>query len=264
VTLLDGPKAAPELDDAQLLFQEARQRRRRRRLITGLVIGVVAVALAATFGLALHRSGTSTHPLTGATPVAPAITRSAMSLEFRPVLCKAPALSLTPGRSPSTGALPACSVSSALTAANLAVDTSTGQAVGDPPADPQFSTYASTPSAGAAASDTVLLPGAAEQGSPRFVLGPAALTQTGVASAKAVDEDGRWVVDLGLTPQGSLRWDTLAQQQFHAFIGIVVNGTVISAPITQPAQSSFVSFAGQVQIAAGFTERQAKSLAAGI
>jgi preprotein translocase subunit SecD len=146
----------------------------------------------------------------------------------------------------------------------LAVNTSDGQATVSPPADPQFSSFASTQPSGAAAADTVLLPDASGQGAARFVLGPAALTQAGIASAKAVDETGQWFVSLKLTPQGSVQWDILARQQFHAMVGVVENGKVISVPLVQPAQSTFASFSGELQIAAGFTESQAKALAASI
>jgi preprotein translocase subunit SecD len=57
-------------------------------------------------------------------------------------------------------------------------------------------------------------------------------------------------------------WDALTRQQFHQIIGVVVNGQVMSAPITQPAQSAWSSFNGQVQISGSFTEKQAKAIAA--
>jgi hypothetical protein len=72
------------------------------------------------------------------------------------------------------------------------------------------------------------------------------------------------MVDLRLTPQGSVQWDTLAQQQFHTMIGVVENGRVISTVMMQPAQCDFTSFSGQLQISAGLTESQTKALAAGI
>ena len=61
--------------------------------------------------------------------------------------------------------------------------------------------------------------------------------------------------------QGSSQWDTLSKQQFHAIIGIDLDGQVISAPITQPTQQAWSSFNGQVQISGSFTEDQAKTLA---
>ena len=264
MTLLDAPKATPELGEAQLLFQEARERRRRRWLISGITGGVVVTIVAVTLGITLGRTGGGIARPTAPSIATPAISNATISLNFRPVLCYAPALNLASGQVPSTGSLPTCSPPSQLTASNLNVDIAIGQETANPPADAQFSRFASTSSASAAAGDTVLLPGASGQGGTRYVLGPAALTQTGVASATAVDENGQWVVNLRLTPQGSVQWDTLAQQQFHAIIGVVENGKVISAPLTMPSQSTFTSFEGQVGISTGFTRRQAMTLARGL
>jgi preprotein translocase subunit SecD len=70
-----------------------------------------------------------------------------------------------------------------------------------------------------------------------------------------------WAVNLNLTSAGASQWDTMAKQQFHAIIGIDLDGQVISAPITQPTQQAPTSFNGQVQISGSFTEDQAKTLA---
>jgi hypothetical protein len=264
MTLVDAPKGTSDMDEAQLLFQEARDRRRHRWLTLGITVGVVVIILAVVLGITLRRSGGSTaSPAT--TPVGrPAISHSTASLNFRPVLCSAPALTLAPGQSAAVGRLPTCSPSSQLTAANLSINTETGQATGNPAPDPQFSSYPSTPPGSAGIGDTVLLQGASGQGGGRYVLGPAAVTQKGVASATAVEEAGQWFVIVRLTPQGSVQWDTLAAQQFHAIIGVVDNGKVISAPVTQPTQSSPTSFDGQVGISGGFTQQQAEALARGL
>jgi preprotein translocase subunit SecD len=182
-------------------------------------------------------------------------------LFFRPALCTAPALTLSKGEKPSTGPLPTCSASSALTATNLAVNTSTGQATNNPQADPQFATYPSTSSDNDNKDATVLLPGSAATGSGRYVLGPAGMTGTAVKSASAQLNSGVWDVDLNLTGPGASQWDNLALKQFHAIIGIDLDGQVISAPITLPDQSTFTSFAGKVQISGSFSENEAKTLA---
>jgi preprotein translocase subunit SecD len=182
-------------------------------------------------------------------------------LFFRPAICEAPALTVSKGEKASTGPLPTCSASSMLTEANLAVNESTGQATNSPPADTQFATYPSTSPDNDNKSATVLLPGTAAAGSGRYVLGPAGMTGTAVKSASAQLNSGVWDVDLNLTGQGATEWDTLAQQQFHAIIGIDLDGQVISAPITLPSQNSFTSFAGKVQISGNFSENEAKTLA---
>lgn len=185
-------------------------------------------------------------------------------LFFRPALCYADTLQVAKGQKPSTGPLPTtCAATAQLTAANLAVNTSTSAATKTPPPDPQFTIYPTTSSDNDKEHSTVLLPGtgAAAVGG-RYVLGPAALSGTGVHSATAQVESGQWVVNMSLNQAGSTAWDTLAQQQFHAIIAVDLDGQVITAPITQPGQSAFSQFNGQVQISGSFTEDQAKTLAA--
>jgi len=183
-------------------------------------------------------------------------------LFFRPALCGAPVHSVPKGSTASTGALPTCSSTSALTATNLAVNTSTQQATQTPQPDPQFATYPSTSALNDAKSDTVLIPALTGNTYSRYVLGPAQVTGSEIKSANAsLDTAGQWTVNITFNSAGATAWDTLAQEQFHAIIGIDLDGQVISAPVTQPTQSSFTSFDGQVQISGSFTENQAKALA---
>ena len=187
-------------------------------------------------------------------------------LFFRPALCYAPPLTLKKGQAATTGPLPTCSAATALTAANLQVTPNSSNINGytsnpNIGADPQFATYNSTLTADDNKNDAVLLPGSAATQSGRYMLGPAGLTGTAVKSATAQLVSGQWAVSIVLTSAGASQWDTMARQQFHAIIGIDLDGQVISAPITQPTASGFTSFGGQVQISGGFTEDQAKTLA---
>jgi preprotein translocase subunit SecD len=188
-------------------------------------------------------------------------------LFFRPALCYAPAFAVAKGAAPSTGALPTCSSTTALTKANIGVVPNSNATGGytsnlnSIQADTQFATYKSTSPFSDTKDATVLLPGLPGQGSGRYVLGPAGLTGAQIKSASAQLNSGQWSVNLNLTSAGATAWDTLAQEQFHAIIGIDLDGQVISAPVTQPTQSSFTSFDGQVQISGSFTENQAKALA---
>ncbi len=187
-------------------------------------------------------------------------------LLFRPALCYAPPFSVAKGKKASTGPLPTCTPSTQLTAANLQVTPNSSNVNGytsntNIQADPTFATYRSTSSLSDNKNDTVLLPGTAAEGSGRYVLGPAPLTGTAVKSASAQLNNGQWTVNLVLTGPGSTAWDALAKQQFHAIIAIDLDGQVISAPITQPTQSAFTPFNGQVQISGSFTENEAKTLA---
>jgi preprotein translocase subunit SecD len=99
--------------------------------------------------------------------------------------------------------------------------------------------------------------------SGRYYLGKAALTGKGnVSDAKAEFVSGQgWVVNMDLTSSGSGKWDTLAQQQFHKQVAIVLDGLVQSAPTIQPNDSSFSSFGGHAQISGSFTQDEADNLA---
>jgi preprotein translocase subunit SecD len=185
-------------------------------------------------------------------------------LFFRPALCYAPAFTVAKGKTASTGPLPTCAAATALTEANIGVQIDSSNINGytsnlnNIQADTQFATYKSTSPLQDNKNDTVLLPAA---GGGRYVLGPAGMTGTAVKSANAQLNGGQWAVNLNLTSEGSTEWQTLASKQFHAIIGIDLDGTVISAPITSPTSSTPTNFNGQVQISGSFSETEAKTLA---
>ncbi len=184
-------------------------------------------------------------------------------LLFRPVECFAPALSLKKGQSPSPGPLPACVTQYQATAANLQMNANGGVGNTSFGPDPQFATYPSTSPNNDAKGATVLLPGATNSCyGGRCVLGPAQVTGSSIKSANAqLTNSGQWAVNLSLDGAGATAWDNLSRQQFHAFVGIDLDGQVISAPGTLPGQQTFTSFGGQVQITGNFTEASAKTLA---
>ena len=68
-------------------------------------------------------------------------------------------------------------------------------------------------------------------------------------------------MNLNLNETDAKKWDALADQQFHAYIGIDLDAQVVSAPLTLPSQSVFTSFGGKVQISGNFTQVAAKNLA---
>ncbi len=269
MTITDTPTHRAEPDDTQVLFEEARQRRKRRRLFAGItILIVVATALGITLGLLVsHGSGNSPTPVAPAAPApSPAAAANTSLFSIRPVLCYAVPYSPTPGQVRSTGSLPACSPPYQLTTSNLQVNPASNKVDGytvnsNIGADPQFANYPSTTSSSGTQEQDVILPGSSVNGPDRYVLGPVGLTRSAIAGAHVTHLDGQWAIYLALTPRGSAQWDSLAAHQFHAVVGVVVNGQVVSAPITQPTQSSFTSFDGQLQISGGFTEHQAKVIA---
>ncbi len=192
-------------------------------------------------------------------------------LYFRPATCVAAPYTAPKTGPPSSGALPTCAAKSELTASNIDVTQNPSSAtqpynsnLSSIPADSQYVTYPSTTPAQDTQNATVLLPflDTADYGTARYELGPAPMNGTAVKSASAqLSTTGQWTVNISLTSQGASEFDTLAQQQFHAIIALDLDAQIISAPLTQPTQSSFSSFAGSVQISGGFTAQQAQTLA---
>jgi preprotein translocase subunit SecD len=179
-------------------------------------------------------------------------------LLFRPVLCEAGPPSK---RAKAVATVPACGASYQMTAANLAVDTNTGNPTNNIGLDPQYTNIKSTPSQNDKPGDTVLLPGLGNS-TLRYVLGPSELSGTAVKSAVAQQNQiGAWVVNYTLTSSGSPAWDRVAQANFHAILAIELDGVVQSAPLIQPNQATFTSFGGQGEISGSFTESSAKNLA---
>jgi preprotein translocase subunit SecD len=182
-------------------------------------------------------------------------------LLFRPVLCET---SVDKKTTPvANGKLPACGAQYLMSAANLAVSTATQEPTNQIPLDPQFAGISSTTPKDDLKDKNkeVLLP---VLGSPgvRLVLGPAQLTGKAVHKAQVGQTPaGAWLVNYTLTKTGSPAWDKVAQENFHAEVGIELDGVVQSAPLILPGQASFTSFDGQGQISGSFTEASAKSLA---
>ncbi len=178
-------------------------------------------------------------------------------LLFRPVLCQTVAAS---SKAKVATNVPACGAQYLMSAANLAVNTSTGAPTNNIGLDPQYANIASTPPNQDNPAKSVVLPGLGS--STRYVLGPAQLTGTAVKTAVAQQNQvGAWVVNYTLTGAGSPAWDRVAQANFHAELAIELDGVVQSAPLIQPNQAAFSSFQGQGEISGSFTESSAKNLA---
>ena len=189
-------------------------------------------------------------------------------LLFRPVLCAAPAFNPKKGTgvksAPSAGILPAsCPAANQLTAANLGVNTNTGVPQLNVSPWSALAGYPSTRAADDIATHTVLLTAEPNSGfaGERLLLGPAEVSGGDVSSAQLEYNSPNWDLDLTLDPVGSTEWNTLADRQFHAFIGFDVDASLISAPLTEPSQATFASFGDKVQISGGFTHTTANELA---
>jgi preprotein translocase subunit SecD len=195
---------------------------------------------------------------------------------FRPVECYAYPEAVPKGSKNKVlprgvGTIPACSSGSELTAANLDINTTTGEPTNNIPPDSQYEAYPSTSvEKPDYANSTVLLPGlsgACDGADVRCVLGPSQMSGHSIASAQATqNQTGAWVVDYTLAgAAGSALWDKVAQENFHQLLGIELDGEVYSAPIIQPSQASFSSFDGKGEISgggqSGLSESDAQNLA---
>ncbi len=203
---------------------------------------------------------------------------------FRPVLCFAPptvapttkqkGLKVTAKLTSSKAGLPACGAAYQTTEANIGVtENSSVQGYATNPnltADPQFAGISDTPTTVANYPNRdVLLPGIGANGQPsdaagRYVLGPEEMTGHAIGSAQAQqDQTGAWVTNYTLAGStNSQLWDKVAQENFHQYLGIELDGVVYSAPIIQPQQGTFSSFAGQGEISGGnLTQTDAQRLA---
>ncbi len=194
--------------------------------------------------------------VTDARAVLKAVGQTAQLL-FRPVLCET---SAPTKKARVVSTIPSCGPNYLMTAANLAVNTSTGLPTNNIGLDPQYANIQSTSPQNDNKNATVLLPSLGS--SIRYVLGPAQLTGQAVKTALAQQNQlGAWVVNYSLTGAGSPAWDKVAQANFHAMLAIELDGVVQSAPLIQPNQATFSSFNGQGQISGSFTESSAKNLA---
>lgn len=260
--VLAGVEHSPEL-----LFPEAKKRRERRWLVGGIACLLLLVLLGVGLGLTRGQASPILPGPSDRSPRAVPLVASAARLSFRPVLCYAPAYVPAAGQIAPSGPLPGCRPKYGLTVANLGVDPSlsspggfTTNQVGP---DPQFAGYPSSSNKTDSPTGVSLLTGPSAN-ALRYVVGPAALNQTSIQSARAESLNGEWLVRLRLTPEGSIRLDDLTYQTFHSVIGFDLNGRIISAPITLGGQTHWSSFHGQIQITDSFTESQAKALAAEI
>jgi len=184
---------------------------------------------------------------------------------MRPVLCGAP--DYTPAATVPADALPACGPSYADNSANLGVSpdsqAAAGYQINNMPPDPTFARYPSTTPTADLPTRSVLLPAAgADAMFPRFVLGPSQMSLDPVTSAEALNQFGQWAVGYSLSPSAAAAWDRVAQEDFHQFLAIDIDGQVVTAPIIEPTQGVFTSFQGKGEIAGNFDAASAKAYSA--
>jgi hypothetical protein len=182
---------------------------------------------------------------------------------LRPVLCSAPPFSLGAGKAP--GAVPnRCPPQNQLSAANLDVDTNSGTTEANPVPWVTLASVPSTSSSSDNPSEPVLLvaPSDAYPSGQRLLLGPAGVTGSEITGAQSVFDSPDWVINVDFNRLGASQWNALALQQFHALIAVDLNGHLLEAPLTEPSQTVFTSFAGKVQFSGPWNENESKVVAA--
>ncbi len=165
----------------------------------------------------------------------------------RPALCGAPPFEKTArDPEPATAKLPTCTASSLLTVSNVGVSTRPGTtfSIKTVPPDQELTAYPNTSLAQDVRTKTVLLSGSNGAGEfARYLLGPAALTNSAFASAVAKKtQRHRWLVTYTLTPKGTSTWEAFAHASFHKIVAIELDGLVVAAPIIEPSRKRFASF----------------------
>jgi preprotein translocase subunit SecD len=169
------------------------------------------------------------------------------------------------------GALPACGEQYRTSPTSLGLPVYSNSASGfgiitiSP--DPAFTIYSSTTAHDADVPSTrVLLPNDPANRVapyPRFVLGPAQMDGHLIATVRAYFDRSiaGWTVEGTFTSSGAIQWDRTTQADFHQYLAIDMDGDVVSAPLIQPAGTTFSSFTGKLQIG-NLTKSAAKQIAA--
>jgi preprotein translocase subunit SecD len=72
------------------------------------------------------------------------------------------------------------------------------------------------------------------------------------------------VVNWTTTSAGAAVWDKVTRASFHQLLAVDVGGVVVSAPIIEPAQTTFSSFRGQGQVTGKLSQAEAMKIAAAL
>jgi preprotein translocase subunit SecD len=189
------------------------------------------------------------------------------SLLVRPVLClSGPYVESSSGPG---GSLPSsCDPPYAIQPATPIARTNGAYSVANSPPDPALAAYPSTtPVEDLAHPGTVaLLPGPASQTfSGRYLVGPTELTLSSkVASAHvAQDQVGNWVVKVQLGSAAASQWNQVAEKYFHLMLAVDLNGQIVTAPVIEPTQPSYMPF-DELTLSGGFSQGTAEAVAAAL
>jgi hypothetical protein len=180
----------------------------------------------------------------------------------RPVECAAPEIK---ARAPYAGVSDplSCAREYALTASTLKVDTKTGKPTVRVGTDPDLAEVSSTALETESGSRPALLRAGEYSGfaGERLLVGPSAFDNSGIASASDQRDGSAWTVDLTLMTKPSEAYDALLGRQFHAYVAVELDATVIETQLVQPTNTTYTTSGGTLEISASFTESEAFTLA---
>jgi hypothetical protein len=187
------------------------------------------------------------------------------SLLVRPVLCMSGPYQ--PSSGSSAGILPSTCAGTPY-AIQPATPDGDGYMTNGPTNDPALAEYPSTsPTQDAQNPQSAALLPIAGSADGRYLVGPTELTLSSkVASARvAQDRFGNWVVRVQLDPGVAAQWNEVAQKYFHLQLAVDLNGSVVWAPLIEPAQASYTAFGSQIVISGYFqSEASAQAVAAAL
>ena len=127
-----------------------------------------------------------------------------------------------------------------------------------PPSTPRSTCSADDTATGDVDLAESYLAACSEDGTAKYLLGPAVVEGTEVSSASAgtMAQTGEWVVNVDFTSQGSATWAAYTTASVGSAVGIVLDGQVVSAPTINSAITG-----GTTQITGSFTQTDAQTLA---
>ena len=262
-TLVGGAPAPTEV-----LIREAKDRQRRRYRRAALAAGFVALVVGGFIAVlvATTSSGSGTSRATSR-PASVVTVRGPVLI--RPVLCDAPPYSPSvPRQVGPLGGLP-CTPPYELAASALDVEPNSspqGYSSSNVLPEPALASYPN--SSHDVPGHVVLLGGLADQhGGQRYLLGSSELKLSAADVGSVVAQQnhvGQWIVTIHLSSAGAATWDRVAEENFHQLVAIDMGGKVVSAPIIEPARSSFSSFDGEMQVSGSLSGSDARALVAAV
>jgi hypothetical protein len=251
---------------AEVLIREAKDRQRQRYRRSALWAGLVALVVGGLIALLVTTTSSGWGKLRAASR--PSVVMAGRGpVLIRPVLCFAYPYTANAARQART--LPSCGAAYVLTQSALDITPMSapqGYSSNNVLPDPSLAGYPNS-SRDVPSHDALLGALGHRTGAVRYLLGPSEL-RLSAANVGAVvarqNHTGAWIVTIHLSSAGAAIWDRVVQENFHQFLAIDMGGKVVSAPVIEPAQSSYTSFKGEMQVSGSLTGSDARALAAAV